>query len=380
MTRTITVGEGSGGTTRDYTTLGAFVADVGVGLPAGPAAESDPWEVLCYNDNGTAIQETGEVTVTDLFWDGATNNSSTTYNCVIQPASGTGANGDPNDHRTRSGPLDYDPSVGVAFEWSDFHRGFNDASQTPRAPFLDVVGIQFYHSAVRRGTSLYQRIRSNESITNQCIFKVSPFADRGSADEWTSWICRASATNANFVFKNNLIIMSGDADHLPAVDAVGLDLQFFNGQTFNNTIVNELHSTEKQMIGAQSTSQVKSTAVFANNLILGFEISWNNDGDNDGTQEYTVTDASSANTDGSNNFTSITLADQLESITLGALNARLKPGSDAIGGAGGSYIASDDIFGKTRNAPEDVGCAEFLRLVGNGLIAGNKLQRGKLVQ
>lgn len=380
MTRTITVGEGSGGTTRDYATLGAFVADVGVGLPAGPAADSDPWEVLCYNDNGTAIQETDEVTVTNLFWDGSTNQSSATYNCVIKPAAGTGANGDPNDHRTRSGALDYDPAVGVAFEWSGDHRGFLDGSQTSRAPFLDVVGLQFLHSSIRRGKSLYLRIRSNESVTEQCIFKTEPFADRGTSDEWTGKICQASATNADFVFKNNLIIMSGDATHRPAIGAAGLDHLFFNGRTFNNTIVNELHATDQQMVGAQSTSNIKTSAVFANNLVLGFDTAWDNNGDTDGTQEYTVTDASSANTDGSNNVTGITLADQLESITLGALDARLTSGSDAIGAAGGTYIAADDIFGITRDAPEDVGCAEFSRLVGNGLIAGNKLQRGKLVQ
>ena len=42
MTRTIRVGKGDMSTTRDYATLGLFIADVGVGLPDGPAAESDP--------------------------------------------------------------------------------------------------------------------------------------------------------------------------------------------------------------------------------------------------------------------------------------------------------------------------------------------------
>lgn len=373
MTRTITIGEVG----RDYATLALFVADVGVTLPVGPAFESDPWEVLCYNDNGTAIQEVGEVTITDLFWDGMTNQSSATYNCVIKPASGTGANGHPNDHRTRASALDYDPAVGVAFEWAGNHKGFVDASGTPRAPFLSVEGLQFLHSSIRRGKNLYQRVRSNESVTEQCVFKVEPFADRGSADEWTGFICQASATNADFVFKNNLIIMSGDATHRPAIDAVGLDHLFFNGQTFNNTIVNELHATDKQMIGAQSTNNIKTTAVFANNLILGFQTSWNNDSDNDGTQEYNMTDATSIDGSGTD---SLILADQLESITLGSLNARLASTSAAIGAAGGTFIATDDIFGVARDAPEDVGCAEFSRLVGNGLIAGNKLQRGKLVQ
>lgn len=381
MTRTITIGTGTGANARDYTTLGAFVADVGVGLPAGPAFENDPWEVLCYNDDGTAIQETGEVNITDLFWDGTTNQSTAIYNCVIKPASGTGANGDPNDHRTRSGALDYDPAVGAAFEWSGWHRGFTDRSSgTNTAPFLDVVGLQFKHSAIRGDQMLYQRVRSTASVTEQCVFKTEPFLDRGASNEWDGTVCQISGTSDDCVFKNNFIIMSGDATHRPAASSNGLNHSFFNGRSFNNTIVNELHATTTNMIGAQSLSNVKASAVFANNLILGFDTAWDNNGDTDGTQEYTVTDASSANTDGSNNVTGITLADQLEDITLGSLNARLKSGSDAIDAAGGTYIASDDIFGVTREAPEDVGCAEFSRLVGNGLIAGNKLQRGKLVQ
>lgn len=382
--RTITIGKGRTTPkviTRNYETLGEFVADVGVGLPAGPAAESKQWEVHCYNDDGLAIQETGAVNIGKLFWDGTANQSSTTYNCVVKPAPGTGANSHPNDHRSRPGPLDYDPAVGVAFEWPGRYDGLYERSgNNSRAPYIDFEGLQFLHSSIDFVRKLYERTRSIATTTEQCIFKVTPRVDRGEAAEWNGAVCWTGATDDEFVFKNNLIIISGDVDHVPGAGARGLNNAFFECQVFNNTIVNELHAIETDMTGASCNTSVLPSAVFTNNSVLGFDTAWDNNGDTDGTQEYTVTDASSANTDGSNNVTGITLTDQLESITLGSLNARLKSGSDAIGAAGGTYIATDDIFGDTRDAPEDVGCAEFSRLVGNGLIAGNKLQRGKLVQ
>lgn len=381
MTRTITIGKGSMSVTRDYATLGAFVADVGVGLPAGPNApgETQPWEVLCYNDDGTAIQETNIVTTSGLFWDGTTNQSSATNNCIVKPAAGNGANGDPNDHRTRSGPLDYDPAAGVAFEWSGNHEGvWEQNSSTNQAPYLDYAGLQFLHSSINFVRQLFRKRRAQATTVEQCIFKCIPAVDRGSGSEWKGTVVATEANISTQAFINNLIIVSGDATHRPASTAKGFTGGFLLSQFYNNTIVNEIHATTTDIIGALGTSAT-STAVFANNLILGFDTAWDNGGDNDGTQEYTVTDASAANTDGSNNTTSITLTDQLQDITAGSLNARLKAGSDARGAAGGTYIATDDIFGATRDTEEDVGCAEFSGVVGSSLIDGNKLQRGKLV-
>lgn len=318
VTRTV------GKTGRDYSTLGAAVADIGAGL-----SEADDITFACYNDDGTAIVES-PITIPVM-----------SGSLTIVAAAGTGAQGHPNDHRTR-GPaaaLGFDPALGVAFLMTAAfgHLFIVPAAQGNR---FDVIGVQIRTTGARGGGWNCQGLGTGSRQDGVLLVMEATNANFG---DW-----RGPTGSSQTI--ENCVIVTNSSDREPI-------RHFFSHVAVRGTTL--IATNAANTIRPLNAGNSSDGSVLDNCAVFGFASPPIDTGAGL-TARHNGTDLAAGTFGGTNTVGSLATADQFESAALATLDLRVKTGSGLIGAGDLALGPATDILGQTRVSPSTIGAFEVL--------------------
>ena len=311
---------------RDYSSLNAWEADMGVGIALDLVVADEIWTVEVYNDaaGGAAIAESP-------FTIAGTTDA--THTITIKAAAGNGAGGAPNDHTTRGSgaPLIDDETKGALHEFTGTFSSMIDAGTNPQYVLFE--NLQFRSTGNRGG-----------------IFK-STMAWRGT---WKNLICHSthsksghvavlhSDTSFTLLVESSLFISNSS-------DRTSVRLGFGTAKLNGCTVVN-VNTGNKARTGVSqdgTTTQIDNTAIFGHPTASSVP-----------NGDYNASD--DATTPGINSLDSLVVGSQFVNPVAGAAGDwRLKTGA-ALDDAGDAATAPvTDIIGQTRGTPPDIGAWEL---------------------
>ena len=307
-----------GTSARDYSSVTAAVADIGVGLSA---ADDLVFEI--YNDTGAAIAESA-FTVPSL-----------TGSLTLRPAVGSGALGHPNDHRTR-GPaavLDYDPAVGAALE---FAGTFAAMMTVNAAQLLTIQGLQFSTTGSRARPFNISNTNAASRIED-CIVKQSHN------------LTNFSTVNIS-TQNNNVWVSASDDRDIIHVFSAAITIK-------NNTFVNT--GAQTAAIRAVNKTGGSQTLTITNSVHFGFN---NPPLGTGGVLVLTnnATDLTAAAFGGTGTIGSLVPSDQLENATFALFDGRAKSTGALPDAADAASATATDILGQTRDASPTIGAWELV--------------------
>lgn len=329
---TFTIGSDA---SRDFASVSAYHAAHG----SDDLVTLDENHILeLYNDDGLRISESAVV---------FTQTHDATHFLTMRPASGNGAGGHPNDHRTRgsSSPLIDDPLVGVALEMTATFSTMWEWDNTGQGPQkIQLFGIQARATGNRSGiivASGADKIAA-DSIIDQCIFHVADSNGNTNVNGFTNDDGGTPAA----VIRRSLIITNSD-DRSGIAGFVGGS---FDGLVEACTIVSTNTTTGS---GINNTGGGIYTA--HNTIAMGFgtDFSGGFDGDHNASSDTT--------SPGANSLDSLVLADIFENPVAGdAGDWRIKSGASVVGAGNLSTSTIEDIIDQTRDDPPTIGAWELL--------------------
>jgi len=281
-----TIGATSSPITPDYSSIQAWEDDIPSDLTT--ADEIHIGECL---DQGTL----GVINI-----DGQTTDS--TRYIVLRCAAGASFK---DKAGVRDGKLNYDDTDGVKCESSSLH--------VVGTPYTKIEGLKIYRSAYI-AYCLDMGGRHHNQDLNQCIIKGGVYRASGPSN--------TNFPNSNSVVRNCLI-------HYPNYSNMRLE---GDGSFINCTV----HGYVKSPYGL---AYVRNCLVFGTSASEGFSI-----GETYTGSDYNATDQSDAST-GSNNLTSLTMSNQIQSTTD---DFRPKKRGGSLQAANLDSLATEDITGYTR--------------------------------
>ena len=312
-----------GKTGRDYSSLGAAIAAYGTDFVTG-----DDVTLECYNDDGAAITESA-ITIPDLGGVGS---------LTIKPASGNGALGHPNDHRTRGTgvALDYDPAAGVAFYMSASFAAILDNSNADTSQIM-IEGIQFRTSNSRASAFTLRGL------------------DAGSYLDGVITVDESSTANNNFWSSagNQPIEARNCIFYTASTDRGRLRFSFADATIKNCTFVATAGTPEacaSMEYGPESVLNIYNCVSFGFGAVPTSANTLN--------VSHCATDL--ATFPGTSNQTSLTPSDELENVTLASFDGRAKSTGSLPDNASTTYAPALDILGQTRDGTPTIGAYEYL--------------------
>jgi len=290
-----------GSNARDYINLEAWLADLPSTLVQQEIAEM-------YNDS--------EFTTTGITISGITTTAS--FNMIIRPATGEAFN-------DTEQALRYNQSNGVGIRKTNSYGTvlFINNVDNVTVENIQLLGNQMRVQPLRLSEASNSVIRNNilQGTVNTPQFRT-----------FNSNNCEAV---------NNVIVCTTNESAADGMNIVGS-----NWKVINNTFIC-LFAADRgldQSYGASTSATVK------NNTFLNFATPIVSSTWNTTNTDFNATDNGTIE-GGSNNLTSLTIADQFEDLTLVSLDLRLKTGND-LDGAGtpeSSFTNDEDIFGNARS-------------------------------
>lgn len=229
-------------------------------------------------------------------------------------------------------------------------EAFNDTEQALRYNQTSGVGIR---KTTNYGTILYINGVDNITVENMQIvggmFRVQPLrisdADntviRGNVLQGTTnqQLIRSFLSPGTEIINNAIVNTANES-------STGILLSGANWKVVNNTLISLFSASMGlvQSYGAATTAIVKNNTVFNYSTPIASS-TWNTT-----NVDFNATDSGTIE-GGSNNLTSLTIADQFEDLTLSTLDLRLKTGNDLDGsGTPESSFTNDlDIFFNARS-------------------------------
>ncbi len=354
MSRDISIGSDA---SRDYADIATFIsaAAAGIGGFTSPVNESTPWNILLYNDQVGA----GDYTLGTTVWPA----SNATYPLSIAPATGNGANGEPNDHREsrasdRTEPLVYNNALGIAFlHTASYQQAFTVSGGTRIEGIqLKVTGLNGYGIVVN-GTDC------PGTMIEGCILEGT----HGQQNPMIK-LYHGSATPVEIL--NNVVICKGVRETV-LMDNGGSGVINVKGNTF----VSYRSSTDTKHQCKFSTANANAVFNLYGNVSVGHRVG----GDFAKSGPGTHNTADNASTDTTGEVTSVVLADIFEGVLALTLPTDCRPvAGEALAGAYDSTVTPLDLSGLTRAAISDIGAWELvasgsLTTETNGVVAAEEV-------
>lgn len=312
---------------RDYSTQGAAIADIGVGIPADFVTADTNVIFEVYNDNGAAIAES-PITIPTITTDA-------TRFLTIRPASGTGALGHPNDHTTRgtSAALRYDPALGAALEMS---AGYSPLLADTGNQKVVIERLQLKATGIKSRPITFNGFGTG-SLIDACILETAHASGQ---------ITTIRGTGSGEI-RNTVVVQNTS-------DKGGMNCDYISLTCNNCTFV----ATNNSNDAAMSRGFGSGTLTLNNCISFGFALAPSS---NDGlVMRNNATDLTVAVFGGTNTIGSLTPANELENVTLASFDARAKSTGSLPDAADASYAPTLDILGQTRDASPTIGAYELL--------------------